>query len=52
MTLESTRSFRLDYVPAVAMCHASPVILNGVTGFQPVIYRLDAYYFKSDPGGD
>lgn len=48
-TSGSTRSFRLDYIPAMTTCLATPLIRSGVSGVSEVIERLDAYYLEKDP---
>lgn len=48
-TSGSTRAFRLDYIPALTTCLASPLIFNGASGIEQVIERLDAYYLEKDP---
>lgn len=45
----STRSFRLDYIPALTTCLATPLIQSGEVGIDEVTERLDCYYLERDP---
>lgn len=45
----STTAFRLDYIPALTTCLATPLIRNGAAGVDEVIDILDAYYLEKDP---
>jgi replication factor C subunit 1 len=44
----SARSFRLDYIPTLTMCLATPLIKDGGAGIPDVIERLDAYYLQKE----
>lgn len=48
-TTGSVRGFRLDYIPAMTTCLATPLIRQGVNGVDEVIDKLDAYYLERDP---
>lgn len=48
-TSGSTTAFRLDYIPALTTCLATPLIRNGAAGVDEVIDILDAYYLEKDP---
>lgn len=48
-TSGSVRAFRLDYIPALTTCLATPLISSGAAGVDDVIERLDAYYLEKDP---
>lgn len=45
----SARAFRLDYIPSLTTCLATPLIQHGTDGCEEVIDRLDAYYLQRDP---
>lgn len=45
----STRSFRLDYIPTLTTCLATPLIRSGAAGISEVVERLDSYYLERDP---
>jgi replication factor C subunit 1 len=44
----SARAFRLDYIPTLTMCLATPLIKDGGAGIPDVIERLDAYYLQKE----
>lgn len=48
-TTGSTSAFRLDYIPALTTCLATPLIRNGAAGVERVIDLLDSYYLEKDP---
>lgn len=48
-TTGSNCAFRLDYIPALTTCLATPLIRNGAGGIAEVVERLDAYYLERDP---
>lgn len=48
-TTGSVRAFRLDYIPAMTTCLATPLIRDGSEGALEVVDRLDAYYLERDP---
>ncbi len=48
-TSGSVRAFRLDYIPALTTCLATPLISAGSAGVDDVIDRLDAYYLEKEP---
>lgn len=48
-TSGSIRAFRLDYIPTLTTCLATPLIMAGAGGIEEVIDRLDAYYLEKDP---
>eukprot|EP00178_Gracilaria_changii_P025584 TRINITY_DN787_c0_g1_i1.p2 TRINITY_DN787_c0_g1~~TRINITY_DN787_c0_g1_i1.p2 ORF type:complete len:828 (-),score=103.26 TRINITY_DN787_c0_g1_i1:7289-9691(-) len=45
----STRSFRLDYIPSLTACLATPLIRSGEAGIDEVTERLDSYYLEREP---
>lgn len=48
-TTGSLRSFRLDYIPAMTLCLATPLIRDGADGADEVIEKLDSYFLERDP---
>eukprot|EP00177_Eucheuma_denticulatum_P004951 GFKZ01008998.1.p1 GENE.GFKZ01008998.1~~GFKZ01008998.1.p1 ORF type:complete len:873 (+),score=157.50 GFKZ01008998.1:381-2999(+) len=48
-TSGSLRSFRLDYIPAMTTCLATPLIRDGAGGVDEVIEKLDSYFLERDP---
>lgn len=48
-TSASVRAFRLDYIPALTTCLATPLIRDGAGGIDEVVERLDSYCLERDP---